>query len=176
MRVQFVPAQGDPGWELAGISVGERTRLALAKAGLAAERPGASDEQLWIAADALLEPGAARALAGAAADSAESADSADSDSGLALAAAGDAELPAALRVPSDARAPTHADDFVALVDRFRSQGRLRLVDTGGARCCRIRSAADARRVEGEMLASMIRPTDGFFARTRNPNYLGEMLI
>jgi phosphatidylglycerophosphate synthase len=158
MRVQFVPAQGDPGWELAGISIGERTRLALAKAGLAAEPPGTSEEQLWIAADALLEPGAVRALAGGAADSA------DSDAGLALAPTGDGELPAALRVPPEIPAPTHADDFAALVDRFRSQGRLRLVDIGGARCCRLRSVADARRVEEEMLASLIRSSDGFFAR------------
>jgi phosphatidylglycerophosphate synthase len=153
MRVQFVPAQGEPGWKLAGISVAERTRLALAKAGIVADPAGTSAPQLLVAADALLELGAVRTLADGAAEA-----------GWAVAPAGGAELPAALRVPADTRAPTDADDLGALVERFQAQGRLRFVDTGDARCCRIRSAADARSVESEMLASLIRPTDGFFAR------------
>ena len=153
MRAKFVSAQGEPGWILAGISVAERTRRALAKAELATDPAGASAPQLLIAADALLEPEAVRTLADGAADA-----------GLAVAPAGGAELPAALRVPADTPAPTHADDLGALAERFRAQGRLRLVDTGDARCCRVRTAADARSVEGEMLASLIRPTDGFFAR------------
>jgi phosphatidylglycerophosphate synthase len=153
MRVQLVPAQGEPGWMLAGLSVGERTRRALAKAGIATDPAGASAPQLLIAADALLEPEAVRTLA----DGAEDAE-------LAVAPAGGTELPAALRVPADTPAPTDTDDLGALLERFRAQGRLRFVDTGDARCCRLRSAADARSVEGEMLASLIRPTDGFFAR------------
>jgi len=153
MRVQFVPAQGEPDWKLAGISVAERTRLALGKAGIAADPARTSAPQLLIAADALLEPGAVRTLADGA-----------TEAGWAVAPAGGAELPAALRVPADTRAPTDADDLGALVERFQAQGRLRFVDTGDARCCRIRSAADARSVESEMLASLIRPTDGFFAR------------
>jgi phosphatidylglycerophosphate synthase len=153
MKVRFVPAQGDPSWKLAGLSVAERTRRALTKAGVVDGPAQASAPQLLIAADALLEPEAVRTLADGAADA-----------GLAVAPAGGAELPAALRVPADTRAPTHADDLAALAKRFQDQGRLRLVDTGDARCCRVRSAADARRVEGEMLASLIRPTDGFFAR------------
>ena len=56
------------------------------------------------------------------------------------------------------------EDIGALVEAFLAQGRLRFVDTGNARCCRVRSAAAARSVESEMFASLIRPTDGFFAR------------
>jgi phosphatidylglycerophosphate synthase len=153
MRVQFVPAQGEPSWKLAGISVGERTRRALARAGIVADPARTSAPQLLIAADALLEPEAVRTLA----DGAEDAE-------LAVAPAAGAELPAALRVPADTRAPTDADDLGALLERFQAQGRLRFVDTGDARCCRVRSAADARSVERKMLASLIRPTDGFFAR------------
>ena len=153
MRVQFVPAEGEPGSKLAGISVGERTRRALAQAGIVADPAGTSAPQLLIAADALLEPDAVRTLADGAADAA-----------LAVAPAGGAKLPAALRVPADTRAPADADDLGALLERFQAEGRLRFVDTGDARCCRVRSAADARGVESEMLASLIRPTDGFFAR------------
>jgi len=153
MRVQFVPAQGDPSWKLAGLSVAERTRRALAQAGIAADPAHASAPQLLVAADALLEPGAVRTLVEEAADAE-----------WAVAPAAGTELPAALRVPADTRAPAHADDLAVLAKRFQDQGRLRFVDTGDARCCRIRSAADARRVEGEMLASLIRSTDGFFAR------------
>jgi phosphatidylglycerophosphate synthase len=153
VRVQFVPAQGEPGWELAGISVGERTRRALAGEGMNAHPAHGSAGQLLVAADALLEPGAVRALAG---DSANGA--------LALAPAGGAESLAALRVPGGTIAPARADDLAALAERFRAQGRLRLVDTGEARCQRVRSAAEIRSVEEEMLASLVRPTDGFFAR------------
>jgi phosphatidylglycerophosphate synthase len=153
IRVQFVPAQGDPAWELAGISLAERTRRALAQAANIDGPAQASAPQLLIAADALLEPEAVRTLADGAADPE-----------WAVAPAGGTDLPAALRVPAETRAPAHADDLAALAKRFQDQGRLRLVGTGDARCCRVRSAADARRVESEMLASLIRSTDGFFAR------------
>jgi len=153
MRVRFVPAEGDPARELAGISVAERTRRALAQAAGVEGPAAASAPQLLVAADALLEPGAVRALADA-----------ETDAEWALAPAGGMDLLAALRVPADTRAPTHADDLAALAKRFQTQGRLRFVDTGDARCCRVRSGADARGVEAEMLASLIRPTDGFFAR------------
>ena len=153
MRVQFVSAQGEPGWKLAEISVGDRTRRALERAGISVDPAGPDTPQLLIADDALLEPDAVRSLVDGAADA-----------GWAVAPAEGRELPAAVRVPADTPAPAHADDLGALVERFRAQGRLCVADTDGARCCRIRSAADARRVEGEMLASLIRPTDGFFAR------------
>lgn len=153
MRVQVVPAQGDPSWKLAGLSVAERTRRALTKASVVADPAHANAPQLLVAADALLEPGAVRALVDGAADAE-----------WAIAPAAGTKLPAALRVPADTRAPAHADDLAVLAKRFQGQGRLRFVDTGDARCCRVRSASDARSVEGEMLASLIRPTDGFFAR------------
>ncbi len=136
MRVQFVPAQGEPGWKLAGISVGERTRRALAREGVNADPADGSAPQLLIAADALLEPGAVRALADGAADA-----------GCGRCSGRRHRAPAALRVPADTRAPAHADDLGALAERFRAQGRLRLVDTGEARCRRVRSAADVRSVE-----------------------------
>jgi phosphatidylglycerophosphate synthase len=153
MRVQFVPAQGEPGWKLAEISVGDRTRRALARAGISVDPAQSGTPQLLIAADGLLEPGAIRALA----DEAAGAE-------WAVAPGGGADFPAAVRVPADTPVPADADDLGALVESFRTQGRLCVADTDEARCCRIRSAADARRVEGEMLASLIRPTDGFFAR------------
>ncbi len=131
----------------------ERTRRALTKAGVVADPAHANAPQLLVAADALLEPGAVRALVEGAADAE-----------WAVAPAAGTKLPAALRVPADTRAPAHADDLAVLAKRFQGQGRLRFVDTGDARCCRVRSASDARSVEGEMLASLIRPTDGFFAR------------
>jgi len=151
-RVRFVPAEGEPGWEVAGISVRERTRRALAQAGIAASSKQPSAAELLIAADALLEPGAVRSLLDGAADPE-----------LAVAPPG-GEPPAALRVPADTRAPGNADDLAALAERFRAEGRLRFAEPGDARCCRIRSAEGARRVEREMLAGLVRPTDGFFAR------------
>ena len=153
MRVQFVPAEGEPGWKLAEISVGDRTRRALERAEISVDPAESDTPQLLIAADALLGPEAVRTLAYGAADA-----------GWAVAPGGGTELPAAMRVPADTPAPAHADDLGALAEHFRTQGRLCVADTDEARCCRIRSAADARRVEGEMLASLIRPTDGFFAR------------
>lgn len=153
MRVEFVSAEGEPSWELAGISVGERTRRALAREGLNARPVPGSSGKLLVAADALLEPGAIRALASPAADAE-----------LALAPAGETRCPAALRVPEDTPSPASADAFAGLAEQFRVEGRLRLVDTGEARCRRLRSTAETRSVESEMLASLVQPTDGFFAR------------
>jgi phosphatidylglycerophosphate synthase len=151
--VQFVPAQGEPGWEIAGIPVRERTLRALAQERVNADSSQASAAQLFIAADALLEPGAVRALANA-----------TSDAGLALAPSAGDGSPAALRVPLGTPAPAHADELGALAERFQTEGRLRLVDTDGARCRRVRSALEARSVEREMLTSLIQPTDSFLAR------------
>ncbi len=148
-----MPAEGEPGWELAGISIGERTRRALAREGLNARPTPGNSGKLFVAADALLEPGAIRALA-----------SPEADGELALAPAGETRCPAALRVPEDTLPPASADDFAGLAEQFQVQGRLRLVDTGEARCRRLRSTGEARSVENEMLASLIQPTDGFFAR------------
>jgi len=153
MRAQFVPAQDRCDWKLAGISLGERTRRALAGEGVTSNPAHGSAARLLIATDALLEPGAVRALAGAA-----------TDPEVALAPAGETGSLAALRVPGDTPTPASAEDLGALAERFRAQGRLHLVDTGEACCRRLRGAAEARRVEDEMLASLIRPTDGFFAR------------
>jgi len=151
--VQFVPARGEPGWEIAGIPVRERTLRALAQERVDADSSQANAAQLFIAADALLEPGAVRALANA-----------SSDGGMALAPAAGEGSPAALRVPLDTPAPAHADELGALAERFQVEGRLLLVDTDGARCRRVRSILEARSVEREMLASLIQPTDSFFSR------------
>ena len=155
MRVVVVAAPGDGGWEVAGLPSAERTRRALALAGLGAASPpaGAADgAKLLVAADALIEPGALRALAGE-----------EAPAGLALAADAPGP-PAALRVPEGTATPAVADELAALAERLRREGRLRMVDTRGARCQRVRSADEARRAEREMLAALVRPTDGFFAR------------
>jgi len=150
MRVCIAAAPGDGGWEVAGLPARERTRRALALEGLDATSAG--DTRLLVAADALIEPGALRALAGA-----------EAPPGVALAADAPGP-PAALRLPADDAAPAGADELAALAERLRREGRLRLVDTGGARCQRVRSADEARRAEQELLAALVRPTDGFFAR------------
>jgi hypothetical protein len=56
-KVGLVAGEGDPTWEIAGLSLGERTRRALAAAGLAPSRGGnRGGSRLLVAADALLEP------------------------------------------------------------------------------------------------------------------------
>lgn len=142
--------------EVAGLTVRERTRRALARAGL---RPGdrapSNGPVLLVAADAAIDPAALEALAAAA----------TADTG-AIAADNAIEAPAALVVPADdpAIAAEKADELGAAAARLREAGRLRLVATGGALCQRVRTPADAQRIERAMLAALTQPTDGFFAR------------
>lgn len=150
-RLGLVTGEGDPNREIAGLSLSERTRRALAKAGLASGR--ANGARLLVAGDALLEPAAIEAL-------------------MARSHGGDAAVapanwrggPAALWVPSDTPVPSDAHGLHALAERFRAARRLRTVDPGDARCERIRSVEDAERVHAEMLAALPQPTDGYFAR------------
>jgi phosphatidylglycerophosphate synthase len=150
-RVGLVTGDGDPNWEIAGLSLSERTRRALAKVGLASGH--ANGSRLLVAGDALLEPAAIEALMARAHEHDTAVAPADWDDG-----------PAALWVPSDTPVPSDAGGLKSLAERFRSSQRLRLVDLGEARCERIRSVEDAERVHAEMLASLPQPTDGFFAR------------
>lgn len=149
MNVVFVAGDGDPAWEVAGLTVAERTRRAFDVAGV--RFLGRPDSPLLaVTRDALLEPGAVRALAAAPPD------------GIA-AIEGDA-APAALRLPHGTAIPDDGAGLAEFLAREESQGRVQRVDAQGARCLRIRSHDDARAAQRELLATLIQPTDGFFAR------------
>jgi phosphatidylglycerophosphate synthase len=150
-RVGLVAGDGDPNWEIAGLTLGERTRRALAAVGLGSGH--ANGARLLVAGDALLEPAAIQALM----TRSRSHDGA-------VAPVNWRGGPAALWVPAGTPVPRDAHGLRALAERFRSSQRLRLADPGDARCDRIRSVEDAERVHAEMLASLPQPTDGFFAR------------
>lgn len=149
MNVVFVAGEGDPAWEIAGLAVAERTRRAFDVAGV--RFLGRPDSPLLaVARDALLEPDAVRALVAAPPD-------------MIAAVDGDG-APAALRLPHGTPVP---DDWAGLADVLAAaerRGAVERVAARGARCRRIRSQDDARAVQREMLASLIQPTDGFFAR------------
>jgi len=155
MKVHLVPARGSHQWDVAGLRVAERTRRGLGTLRLTAEDAGDEPEAivLLVAGDALIEPGAVQAF---------TRDAAPAE--VALASANDLEAPAALRVPADTPIPNDADQLADLAARFRASGRLSVVSTGDSLCCRVRSQDAARRIERELLASLIQPTDGFFAR------------
>ncbi len=149
MNVVFVAGDGDPAWEVAGLPVAERTRRAFDAAGVRfLGRPDAP--LLAVTRDALLEPGAIRALAGAA-------------QGAVAAIEGD-DAPAALRLPHGTPIPDDGTGLAELLARAESQGGVERVEARGARCRRIRSREAARAVQHEMLDALIQPTDGFFAR------------
>jgi phosphatidylglycerophosphate synthase len=149
MNVVFVAGEGDPAWEIAGLSVAERTRRAFDAARVRfLGRPEAP--LLAVSRDALLEPGAIRALAAA-------------PPGVVAAVEGD-DAPAALRLPHGTPIPDDAAGLAEVLGRARAQGRLVRVSAGAARCRRIRLRGDAAQVQREMLEGLIQPTDGFFAR------------
>lgn len=149
MSVVFLAAEGDPSWQVAGLTVAERTRRAFDVAGVnpAREAPG---PRLVVARDALLEPDAVRAL------------SAEGDPTLARVLEG-ADAPAAARLPEDVALPADAPALTRALDALRAQGRVEPLAVD-ARCQRVRTRAEAARVEGAMLDALIQPTDGFFAR------------
>jgi phosphatidylglycerophosphate synthase len=144
--------------EVAGLSVAERTRRALAHAGFTIVAPGAAarGRTLFVAADAALDPEAARALRDAAGE------------GLgAIGASSPLEAPAALAVGEAVEggdALRDATELGALAARLQSEGRLALADLDGAVCERVGSSPSARALERRMLDSLARTTDGFFAR------------
>ncbi len=150
----LIRGDGDPSWEIAGLSLGERTRRALAAVGLPSAR-GASHNGalLLVSGDALLEPDAIRALLGRFRSHDGAVAHANWKGGL-----------AALRVPVGTPIPADAGGLARLAERFRATRSLRVVDPGDARCERIRSVEDAERVHAEMLAALPQATDGFFAR------------
>ncbi len=150
MNVEFVAAEGDPAWEIAGLAVAERTRRAFDVAGVDAAKSG-SGPRLVLARDALLEPGAVAALC--VRDDPEQALVAREGGGAAAA-----------RLPEDVPVPVDARELAQTVERLRSQGRVVEADTDGARCRRIRTRDEAQRVERAMIGSLVQPTDGFFAR------------
>lgn len=149
MNVVFVAGEGDPAWEVAGLTVAERTRRAFDAAGV--RFLGRPDSPLLaVTRDALLEPGAIRALADAGPDAI-------------AAVAGDA-APAVLRLPHGTPIPDDGAGLAEVLTRGEREGRVQRVDPGGARCRRIRSRDDARAAQRELLGTLIQPTDGFFAR------------
>jgi phosphatidylglycerophosphate synthase len=154
VNTSLVAGDGDPSWEIAGLSLGERTRRALAAVGLSAGQGGAANgARLLVSGDALLEPAAIRALMARPRGHDGAVAHLNWQGGL-----------AALRVPAGTPVPTDAGGLRRLAERFRSTHSLRVVDPGDSRCERIRSVEDAERVHAEMLASLPQPTDGFFAR------------
>ncbi|MCC6639853.1 MAG: CDP-alcohol phosphatidyltransferase family protein [Deltaproteobacteria bacterium] len=158
MKVRILAAAAaQAGAEVAGLAVSERTRRVLTRAGCTfGEAVAGTGSVLLVAGDAAIEPRALEALIAAA-----------SDEVGAMIADNAIEAPAALIVPAsdpDARTVTSAGELGAVAMRLRDAGRLRLVPSTGALCQRIRSAADARRIERHMLAALVQPTDGFFAR------------
>jgi CDP-L-myo-inositol myo-inositolphosphotransferase len=149
MSVVFLAAEGDPSWEIAGLSVAERTRRAFDVAGVDPARV-AEGPRLLVARDALLEPEAVRAL------------TADGDPTLARAIDG-AAAAAAARLPADVAVPADAPGLERILTELDAQGRVESVPVL-ARCQRVRTQAEAARVERAMLEALIQPTDGFFAR------------
>jgi phosphatidylglycerophosphate synthase len=145
--------------EVAGLAVAERTRRALRAAGFelapSAEHSNGA-HTLFVAGDAVIDPNAARALVAAA------------EAGQGVMSAGDSiEAPAALVVPGDASdvaVLASADALGPLAARLRAGARLRLAATGDGPCQRVRSRGDAARLERALLAGLVQPSDGFFAR------------
>ena len=160
MKARVLAAAGVGGeLEVAGLAVAERTRRGLRAAGFELAPPGEPSEgahTLLVAGDAVIDPNAARALAAAA------------EAGRGVMSARDAiEAPAALVVPADASDVgdlASADALGPLAARLRAGARLRLTATGDGPCQRVRSRDDAARLERALLAGLVRPSDGFFAR------------
>ena len=154
----MLAAEGDgAAADVAGLAVAERTRRALARTGFTLDAGEAqSGPILLVAGDAAIDPRALEALGAA-----------QAAGGGVMAADNSIDAPAALVVPAaDAAAAgaAKADELGAVAARLRSQGRLLLAPTAGALCQRVRSTADARRIERAMLAALAQPTDGLFAR------------
>ncbi len=158
MNACVVPAPGGT-LQVAGLAVAERTRRVLRRAGFSlvtSETAGGSSPTLFVAGDAALDAEAVKAFAEAA------------DCGLAAIAAQNAiEAPAALLLPAGGAAgetPTSPEALGALATRLRAANQLVLAEIDGAVCQRVRTSDDAERLERHLLASLVQPTDGFFAR------------
>jgi phosphatidylglycerophosphate synthase len=153
MKARLVPAEGNPRWEIAGLGLGERTRRALAREGVAlAEGRADGARELWVAGDALLEPDAVRALLEVAGE----------EPG-AIAPAGK-DGPAALVAPAGMAPPRDADALAGLAEQLKAEERLHELEIEEGRCQRVRSPSQADAISDEMLAELTRPTDGLFAR------------
>jgi phosphatidylglycerophosphate synthase len=150
-------SSGGGALDVAGLSAAERTRRGLAEAGIAHVTtgiPATEGHTLFVAGDAVIEPEALLALMK------------DASAGMgSISAENPIEAPAALLVPAGASdALVEAEDLGLLAGRLRENGRLRLTVTGDMLCQRVQTAPDAERVTRRLLASLVRPSDGFFAR------------
>ncbi len=139
-----------------GVTAADRTRRALAQVDLHLSRKsGSGPVVLLLAADALLEPAAITALvAGAAKGTAT------------LAAGDDPARPAALALslrdtPAQGLTTERLSEVVATL---RAEGRLQQVATGDALCLRVSDSVSAERASTVLLARLIRPRNGSFAR------------
>lgn len=150
------PTEAGAAFVVAGLSVAERTRRALDRAGF--PPAGAADESaeptLFVAGDAVIDPAAASALSRSGADAAIAAEDA-------------LEAPAALFLAKPgalAPAPRSTEELAATAAKLRAAGTLSLVPTAGGVCQRVRTGAEATVLERRLLAALVQPGDGFFAR------------
>lgn len=158
MNACVVPASGGA-LEVAGLAVAERTRRVLRREGFSLVTEGSAANgapTLFVAGDAALDAKALQALAGAARP------------GLAAMPSQNAiEAPAALWLPAGEATDVEIaspEALGAIASRLRAANRLVLAEVDGAVCQRIRTASDAERLERRLLAALVQPTDGFFAR------------
>jgi len=161
VRACLLPASGSgAGLEVGGLAVGERTRRGIEAAGIPwAEAAGPqAGITLFVAGDAVVEPGAAERLLDAVAPGQG-----------AVPEGAPQPAPAALALaledaPTAAEWPRTADDLGALAARLRAQGRLRDVAMADAIAERVSDRAAARRLDRRIMAALVQPGDGFFAR------------
>ena len=165
MRARVLSAPGDT-LDVAGLSVGERTRRALGCAGIEMDPEGeAFAPLLLVAGDALVEPALLGAIAGF-----------EASAEMALAIEGDEADPALLRVPPGTPIPRDAAGLAVLAASFRARGLLRSVAPGGARCERVRGREQARSAAHALVAGLARESDSFFARHVDRKLSGPLSI